>query len=157
LLIKDRSDDARDRIAWKWRSNGPVATADFGSPTTTNDYAVCVYDQSGAGSMLRMDATAPAGGVCAGKPCWRALATGFLYADRELTPHGLRTVRLSAGDAGHGTITVKGRGTPLPLPSLPLGVPVTVQLQQRDGATCWSATFSAPATNTVDELKAKGD
>jgi hypothetical protein len=157
LLIKDRSDDGRDRLAWKWRSNGSVATPDFGSPTTTSDYAVCVYDQSGAGSTLRMDATAPAGGVCAGKPCWRALTTGFLYADRQLTPDGLRTIRLHAGDAAHGTITVKGRGAPLPLPSLPLGVPVTVQLQRRDVATCWSATFSAPATNTVDELKAKGD
>jgi hypothetical protein len=157
LSIKDRSDDARDRFTWKWRSDGPVVTADFGSPTTTSDYSVCVYDQNGAASVLRMDATAPAGGVCAGKPCWRATGTGFLYSDRELTPEGLATIRLKTGDAGQGRITVKGRSTPLPLPSLPLGAPVTVQLQRRDVATCWGATFSAPATNTVEQFKAKGD
>jgi len=49
---------------------------------------------------------------------------------------------------------VKGRGAPLPLPSLPLVPPLLVQLQRRDGAACWMATFSAPATNTPGEFKA---
>ena len=66
MLIKDRSDDAKDLFGWKWRSSGPTTKADFGSPTATTDYAVSVYDQSSAGPTLRLAATAPAGGVCWG-------------------------------------------------------------------------------------------
>jgi hypothetical protein len=157
LLIKDRSDDAKDLFSWKWWSSGATAKADFGSPTATTDYAVCVYDQNGAGPTLRLAATAPAGGVCAGTSCWKKTSGGFRYTDRELTPDGLATIRLEAGGTGMGRVTVKGRGSTLPLPSLPLRPPVTVQLQGRDGAACWVATFSGPATNTVDEFKAKVD
>ena len=154
LLIKDRSDDAKDLFGWKWRSSGQMTKVDFGSPTATTDYAVCVYDQGGAGPTLRLAATAPAGGVCAGRPCWKETSTGFRYADRELTPAGLAAIRLKAGAAGMGRITVKGRGASLPLPSLPLTPPVTVQLQRSDGAGCWAATFSAPTTNTAEQFKA---
>jgi CSLREA domain-containing protein len=154
LLIKDRSDDTKDLFGWKWRSSGPTAKTDFGSPITTTDYAVCVYDQSTAGPTLRLAAIAPAGGVCAGTSCWKETSSGFRYADRQLTPDGLTTIRLKAGAAGAGRITVKGRGAPLPLPSLPLVAPVMVQLQRRDGAACWMALFSAPATNASGEFKA---
>ena len=157
MLIKDRLDDAKDLFSWKWRSSGPTAKADFGSPTATTDYAVCVYDQSGPGPTLRMAATAPAGGVCAGRPCWRETSSGFRYADRELTPDGLATIRLKAGSDGSGRITLAARGTALPLPSLPFTPPVTVQLQRRDGAACWSATFSAPATSSAEQFKATVD
>jgi hypothetical protein len=157
LLLRQGSDDTRDVVSWKWRSSGLLAKADFGSPTATTDMAVCIYDASVAGDTLRLDATAPAGGVCAGRPCWKETSSGFRYADRELTPEGLATVRLKAGAPGAGRIAIKGRGANLALPGLPLTAPVIVQLQRRDGVPCWSATFSAPATNTSEAFRAKAD
>jgi len=154
VLIKDRPDDTKDLFGWKWRSGGPTAKADFGSPTATTDYAVCVYDQSSADPTLRLAATAPAGGVCAGRSCWKETSSGFRYADRELAPDGLATIRLKGGAAGTGRITVKGRGAQLQPPNLPLVPPVTVQLQRRDSGACWMATFSTPATNTPEQFKA---
>jgi hypothetical protein len=66
-------------------------------------------------------------------------------------------LRLKARSDGTGTIVLKARGTPLGLPSLPPAPPLTVQLQRRDGAGCWSATFSVPATSTSDRFKARAD
>jgi hypothetical protein len=154
LLVEDRAGDAKDVLGWKWRSTVPMAKTDFGSPTTTTDYALCVYDQSGAGPTLRLAATAPAGGVCGGRSCWSEASSGFRYVDRELTPDGLATIRLQAGEAGAGRVKVRGRGTTLPLPLIP---PATVQLQRLDQVACWAATFSAPATNTPEKFKAKAD
>jgi hypothetical protein len=145
---------AKAVLSWKWRGSMPTAKTDFGSPTTTTDYALCVYDQSGPGPTLRLAATAPAGGVCAGRPCWSEASSGFRYVDRDLTPDGLATIRLQAGGAGAGRIKVRGRGTALAPPLVP---PATVQLQRRDHAVCWLATFSAPATNTPEKFKAKAD
>src|SRR5262249_31966953 len=85
---------AKAVLSGKWRGSMPTAKTDFGSPTTTTDYALCVYDQRGGGPTLRLAATAPAGGVCAGRPCWSEASSGFRYVDRYLTPDGLATIRL---------------------------------------------------------------
>jgi CSLREA domain-containing protein len=157
LQLKQGSDDTRDVVSWKWRSSGLVAKADFGAPTVTTDFAICLYETSVAGETLRLEATAPAGGVCAGRSCWKETSSGFGYADRELTPQGLATVRLKAGSPGAGRIAIKGRGANLALPGLPLTAPVIVQLQRRDGAPCWGAMFSAPETDTSAAFRAKAD
>ena len=156
LLLRHASTDTKDIVSWKWRSSAVVAKTDFGSPTATTDYALCAYDASGAGQTLRLAATVPAGGVCAGRSCWNETSSGFHYADRGLTRDGLATIRLKAA-AGTGRIAIKGRGANLPLPSLPLTTPVTVQLQRRDGVACWAGTFSVPGTNTSEAFKARVD
>src|SRR5207237_353026 len=78
-------------------------------------------------------AHAPAGGVCADRPCWKQLPrlTGFKYIDRERTPDGLAYMRLFSGTGPERgpTITVKGGGQNLPLPPLPLALPARLQLQ----------------------------
>jgi hypothetical protein len=118
---------------------------------------ICIYDTGVPGQTLRLSARAPAGGVCTGRPCWKETDSGFRYADRELTPDGLATARLKAGSPGAGRIAVKGRGANLALPVLPFTAPVIVQLQRRDGVPCWTATFSAPDTNTSEQIRAKAD
>jgi hypothetical protein len=88
-----------------------------------------------------------AGGLCAGKPCWRARGTtGFRYADRDATPDGLVALTLKTGVAGQAAITLKGKGGLVPTLSLPLAQSpaVTVQLQRRAGP-CWETVLSAPA------------
>ena len=134
--------------------------AQFGSPLTTTDYHFCVYDETGGTPALVMSLTAPAGGTCADKPCWKETKTGFQYKDKLLSQHGLAQVKMKEGlIAGKAQIQVKGKGASLPVPTLPLAQDskVTIQINNTDGA-CWTTSFSAPATkNQADQFKDKAD
>lgn len=127
--------------------------ADFGSPLTTTDYLICVYDGTG----VRLEAVAPGGGTCSGRPCWKGRSTGYQYRDKELTPDGLFNIRLRAGDAGFAQVGVLAKGPNLGLPAPPFTTPVTVQLIRSDGDACWSAVMSEPATNAADRFKGRPD
>ena len=145
---------ANGKLSWKWTSSAAVATGDFGSPPTTTDYLLCIYDASGE----RLGAQVAASGMCGTRPCWKALGTvGFKYVDTAGTPDGLTKVLLKAGSAGRGKLGVNGSGTNLHLPILPLTMPVTVQLQQDASSACWEATYSTATTNTASAFKAKSD
>jgi hypothetical protein len=95
--------------------------------------------------------------VCNGRACWRATGTGFVYADRELTPNGLKRIRLRAGDARRAVIVLSGKGQNLMLPPLlSLTTPLRVQLQAANGQ-CWEATYSTPLVSTGEEFRATSD
>ena len=126
---------------------------DFGSPTTTTGYVLCLYDQSG----LKMTAKAPADRMCGSKPCWKAGTSGFKYKDKTGIPDGLTGLKLKAGAAGKAKIGVKGKGANLPVPMLPLTTPLRVQLKRADTGGCWDATYSSAIINTASKLKAKSD
>src|SRR5690606_38519700 len=109
------------------------------------------FDLSTDPPRVVLAAAAPAGGVCPGpgasRPCWTARgspagAAGLLYVDRDSTPDGLLRADLSPGTDGKARFTIKGKGSNLALPELPLTLPLHVQLESSSGA-CWSARFSA--------------
>ena len=155
LSIIDFTPHDHDKLRWKWLSSATVTLGDFGTPTTSTDYTLCVYDNTG----LQLSLTAPADGTCAaGKPCWSATSKGFKYVDKELTPDGLLNITLKVVDSGQGKIRVRGKGTNLGLPStLTLTTPVTVQLKRSDSSTCWEGTFSSPRVNTANKFSSKSD
>jgi hypothetical protein len=150
LLLRDSvTSDARDRVVWRWMKGAQTQPPEFGDPETSDGYTLCVYDTSGAGPRLLLDAQAPAGDLCpaGGVPtaCWKAFgnppgARGHRYKDPALTPEGVELVRLTPGAEGKARIVVRGKGLALDMPS-PLAIepPVTVQLQRVDA--CWSATY----------------
>jgi cysteine-rich repeat protein len=160
LGLTDRSPDDGDRLLWKWVNGAVMPRADFGDPSSTTSYQLCVYDETGGTPRLVLGTAAPAGGTCRGRPCWRATSTGFKYADPELTPDGLFRILLREGLVpGKGKILVKGRGPNLGLPALPLAQDpaVTVQLKSSDGP-CWEARYAAPALrNTQAQFKDRTD
>jgi hypothetical protein len=140
-------------LQFKWGNGAATTLADFGFPTASTDYFLCVYDNDNLASHARI----PAGGTCAGKPCWSAKPTGFQYKDKDLTPHGISQVKLKAGVAGKAQIQVKGSRVNLLTPDLPFVLPVRVQMQNSLG-TCWEASFSAPALKNLDpQYKDKAD
>jgi hypothetical protein len=157
LLFKDRPGERDDRLLWKWLRGATTSKADFGAPLTTTDYELCVYDASAA---LIVRACAPAGGLCASKPCWRESRRGYKYRTRDVAPSGAkRTLQLDLkeGPDGKARIIVKGHGGNPAIPSLPVAQPVTVQLVN-GGAACWQTTFSAPARqNEPGRFKDTGD
>lgn len=167
LLVKDRSLNSGDTITWKWRRGPELARLDFGQPTVDppsgTTYSLCVYDSSSGVDTLAMRATAIAGGVCAGRPCWAETGPGFRYRNPNRTPNGLQTVVLKSGAAGQSAVIVKGRGDNLELPG-PINLSqyfsndprVTVQLLRSDGGKCWEARYLAPAIrNTGEQFRAK--
>ena len=130
-----------------------MPVTDFGDPTAATNYLMCVYDGSG----LRLEATALGGSTGAGRPCWKARSTGFLYKNKELVPDGVYKIRLRAGDAGFAQVGVQAKGSNIGLPAPPFTTPVMVQLVRSDGDSCWSSVMSVPATNAGDRFKGRPD
>ncbi len=156
LQFKDKMPDAGDQVVFKWSKGAATQTADFGDPLSSDDYALCVFD--GVGDLL-FKASAPAGGICGTKPCWKALGIrGYGYKDPLRTPAGVDKISLKAGLQGKAKMQLKGRGDDLAAFGLPLGLPVTAQLQSENGQ-CWEATFSAAGTSKNDDtqFKSKSD
>jgi hypothetical protein len=146
VYIKDQS-----KLTWTWLK-GTASASDFGDPVHgASNYRLCLYDEVGGVQSLKMGASAPGAGTCAGKPCWKQLGSltpeGFKYKDRDLTPDGIAGIILKAGAVGKAKIIVKGMGSHLP-PATPLDqdTNVTMQLVRSDGGVCWQAVYPAPAS-----------
>jgi hypothetical protein len=110
--------------------------------------------------MRRFAITIPAGGTCAGKPCWKATGTkGFAYKDKERTPDGAEKLQLKTGAIAKAQIQLSARGLALAMPAdlTTLVQPLTVQIQSSEGL-CWEAVYSAPALkHSPDSFKDRAD
>lgn len=154
LQFKDKPPpDTADQVVYKWSKGEATQTADFGDPLTSDGYALCIFDALGG---LLFQSTAPAGGTCGTKPCWKTLGIkGFGYKDAERTPTGADKVSLKAGLQGKAKAQFKGKGANLDPFALPLPLPVTAQLQAANGQ-CWAASFSAAGVSKNDGVQFKG-
>jgi hypothetical protein len=103
-----------------------------------------------------LDALAPAGASCRGKPCWTSTERGFRYVDRRAVRDGLLRLRLKSGDAGRAAVLVLGRGDDLRVPSLPLVPPLTVQLRPSSGV-CWDADYATLRRNSAAAVRGSID
>ncbi len=150
-----RKGGIKDQIKWKWLKGERTTLADYGTPLTTTSYQVCIFDQTG----LRFAISNPAGGMCAGKACWKATGSkGFSYKDKDLTPNGGSQLKLKEGALAKAQIQFTGKGSALALPDLTtLAQPLTVQIQNTNGV-CWEAIYSGPPTSqTSTQFKDKAD
>lgn len=154
LSIKRGSTLFKDQLKWLWLAGERTTLAEYGNPLGTTQFQLCLYDSTG----LRLDANVPAGGLCAGRPCWKAVGTsGFRYGDKDLTPDGVQKMNLKSGADGKAQIKLSLRGANLGLPDLStVAQPVTVQIKNTNGI-CWEAIYSAPSryqSSTVFKDKA---
>lgn len=148
--------ESSDSLTWKWTKGAVTTSAEFGDPTADTDYTLCMYDGT---SRLVFWASAPAGGTCGTKPCWKATKAGFTYTNKSKLPRGVKTLALTEGDLpGKAKVTVSASGVNLAPPPLPLDqtAVVTVQLVNSAG-TCWDAVYSTATRNDVKAFKAKSD
>jgi cysteine-rich repeat protein len=152
VQIKTKDDDpAKGNFKWKWSSLADFDVGSLGDPATTDAMSVCAYDQNG----LRLAATAPAGGLCRGEPCWTATDEKVTYKDKDAIPDGLTKILAKSGAAGKGKLKVIGKGEHLVLPPIPLAPPLQVLLLRGNGPSCWSATFPIATKNEDGKFKAK--
>jgi len=84
-LAGDQSDDAKDLLVWKWLKGQSAAPSEFGDPTATTSYALCLYDQERARRACS-SADGTAGQICDiqhGRACWRPTQGVFAIATRH--------------------------------------------------------------------------
>jgi cysteine-rich repeat protein len=159
LAVLNRTPDDGDRLKWRLASKA-TTPAELGDPTLTDDYVLCVYDESSPTPQLLLRVDAPADGICGTRPCWLGRGTppgnaGYTYTDRAGTSDGLVSLRVTPGGDGKAkeSASAKGSGLALPPPaSLPL--PLRVQLQAENGS-CWESTFSNALVNDGTKFKAR--
>jgi hypothetical protein len=154
VLIKDKTPDRADLLVWKWIKGEATTLADFGDPTTTDGYTLCVFDD---GTEVFRSTIDP-GGACGSLPCWRPLgSSGYKYINRDRTPDGILKLLLKSGAAGKAKVILKGKGDNLPFPGgfLPMATPVMVQLSNDTPGACWQTTHvsTGPLINTLDQYK----
>jgi hypothetical protein len=152
LLLKNNSDDAKDKLIFKWIKGPQTDQSDFGDPLSTADYALCLY----TGALLDplADVTVPADGTK-----WKPISTkGYKYKDSGGSADGVTKILLKGGAAGKAKALVKGKGINLPDPmfsNLPL--PVTVHLLNSENNVCFEATYETADVkkNDAGQFKAK--
>jgi hypothetical protein len=141
-LAIDERKQGKEKLTF---SLGKLAAAseprDLGDPAGgSTRFDLCLYDDAGA----RIGALAVdrAGESCGAKPCWKALKSGFQYADPEAAASGVVKLVAKSGAAGKGKLSLKGRNqTARGQASLPTGLAAalaggggaTAQLVASDG------------------------
>lgn len=153
-------DGSKDKMVWKLSRGDATSLGDFLDPTQTGrNLSVCLYDDSPAPQPI-FESNIAGGGLCAGKACWKDLnGKGYKYKNKGGAGSGGVTVmKFKAGDSGKAKILVKGSGSFLAIPTLPLVDTVTAQLVIDDGLTseCWQSTFPFALTNDGSKFKSKG-
>jgi hypothetical protein len=136
----------RDRVSFNW-SRGEALLDELGDPRARTDHALCVYDASGV--LIDMD-------VSSDPLRWAPLGTrGFVYRDGGGSADGATSLRLTSSTLGNARMSVRGKGTALPDPSLPAVFPVTAQLLNDDTGVCFTATFTSPTRTDATHLTAR--
>jgi cysteine-rich repeat protein len=152
LLLRNSSRPGNDALAWKWVEGVATAAAEFGNPTATTDYGLCIYAGSAAAFVTGVSASAD-------PVRWSSLTRGFLYRDPGRTENGVRRMRLQESiDGRRATLSVRGRGRNLPTPLLGgLPLPVRAQLITSDGPVCWEAAYDSSDVihNDAEQFKAR--
>ena len=144
LKVKNAFIDYGDAVVWKMPKGQATSLAEFGSPTTTTSYDLCIAD--GTSGML-FQFIIPAG-------LWRRVgSTG--YRSLGVGGHGAGAVVLKSGIEGHASVSLNAKGLGVAPPPMPLALPVTVRLRSSAGV-CWAAVFSAPGVQTNTGLQFEG-
>lgn len=146
--LSDDSNNAKDKLKWKWLKGDETLFSEFGDPLNSTQYALCIYDVNNllvSESLIDPSATlwVPSG------------TTGFKYKDKNGTSAGITKITMKSGAAGKSKIIVKGKGANLDdPPPFPLLTPVASQFRNTVGG-CWGATFDSPIKNEAGTFKGK--
>ncbi len=149
LLLKDKADDTKDLLVWKWLK-GNLAYGDIGAPGSVTGFTACIYSNGALVSFGSVPAVGP----------WTANTTSFKYKDKTGASSGFTQLQLKSNPTpGKGKIILKGKGLNLAMPSTAgLASPVRVELHRTDSTICWAANYSAPfIKQDAEQFKDKAD
>lgn len=145
---KGTPDHTKDQLVWKWLDGQPTSQDEFGDPTRTTGYALCVYAANGR----LLSATVPADGMK-----WSRMKTkGYKYKEELGTADGVQKILLKGSVENKAKAVVKGKGAALPDPVLgALALPVTARLMNNDTSVCLEATYDVGDVIKNDTAKFK--
>lgn len=151
VLIKDSTDDDKDKLLWKWIKGDALTQAQLADPTApalSAGYALCIY--AGTANALIANAALPPG------IDWSVIGQKG-YKFKGTSPDGLSLALLKGGGQGKSKALAKGMGAALPDPVLPVTYPVTVQLKKDGSPLCLESIFTSinEKKNTDTQFKAK--
>jgi len=146
------ADDTKDKLTFKMSKGTYSPIGDFGSPTTTDSYDLCIYAN---GSRIGDMSVGP-DGDCNDGLCWQMKTKGPAFKDKTGTPDGITGIKLASPLDGTDKtkVNAKGKGVNLDDMSIPFAEPVTVQLRNSLGY-CWAGVFSGPEQVIQDPIKQK--
>jgi hypothetical protein len=151
LMVKNKADNTKDKLIWKWIKGAATTQAEFADPTMTAEYALCIY--AGTADTLVASLHIPPSNTK-----WTPIGSkGYKYLDSTLAADGTQKVIVKGGVAGKSKALVKGRGInlPDPLDMGPIGTPVTAQLLNYQSGVCWEGNFTTAKKDTNALFKAK--
>jgi hypothetical protein len=158
LAIRDKSDDNRDSLRWKWKSEVVTDLADLGTPDAATTYSLCVYD---AGEGQRIGATSLAVPPSSN---WRNQGTkGWSYKDTSGSNNGVTKLRLKVSPIAKTIVDVRAKGSNFPIPAaastfgmFDADPEVLVQLVNDSSSACWESTFDGAviSRNRRDDFRA---
>jgi cysteine-rich repeat protein len=152
LVIKDKMPDTKDKLVYKWLKGEATLQNEFGSPTTTTNYSLCLYTGSTTFE-LKIPPGAP--------PVWKPISTkGYKYKDKTGASDGVQKVILKGNpNPGKSKAIVKAKGINMPTITPPFTLPVTVQLVNDSTAACFESTFDSgdvkASNNVMGKFKGK--
>lgn len=154
LNYKGNTNDLKDKLKWKWGKGNATTQAEFGNPTASADYELCIFGETSGEPTLLVGAQVPAG------TDWKALGSkGYKYTDLAAGQAGVKGILLKGGAEGKAKLLVKGAGMDLGDPILPLGVGTTgirAQLSNQANGLCWESEFPLSSITADDtRIKAK--
>jgi cysteine-rich repeat protein len=152
VLVRNTANEARDKLLWKWIKGAATQLEELGDPTTSTDYALCLY--------IGTPPTLLPGGeieVPADPSRWSAVRTvGYQYTDVDASIAGAHRVKLKISDENKSRALVKGKAAALPDPPLPIAevaLPLRVQLFNTATTACFESIFdSTSVIVSTDEL-----
>lgn len=151
LLLKRSLTQSRNLVSWTWGAGAATSVEEFGDPTTTEAYALCLY----AAEAPIFSASVAPGGLCGTVPCWKPSRIGYKYRNKVGIPAGITTLSLKSGAVGFAKVSAKGKGAHLVMPPVgDLQLPVRVQLQ---AAWCWEARYGRAIADDGVVFKALSD
>lgn len=151
LALRKGASEENDRFFWKWTRGSMTDAGDFGDPVASTGYDLCIFDETASTPALVMSVHVP------GRARWQNTGEGFKYRDGTRANDGIQMLRLKPGPDGKAKILIKGKGTRLPMPSLPLAQDSKVTVQFGNDAVCWDAEFTSPATDDPEQFKDRSD
>ncbi|MEO8601496.1 MAG: hypothetical protein ABI629_02860 [bacterium] len=151
LVIKNSTDNSKDKVIWKYIKGQATTQAEFADPTTSADYALCIY--AGASPTLVGTIHVAPGAL------WKEVSTkGYKYKDQALTSDGTQKVLVKGTGVSGKTkalLVARGANAPDVLDAGMLAAPVTAQLINYENGLCWQGTYAVPVKNTSEVFKGK--
>lgn len=153
IKIKNHAtSDKKDLVIWKWIKGQSTSQSDFGDPTDTTWFGLCVYEAPSDDLVAGISIPASASN-------WAPIGDkGFKYRDKSGLPDGAQKAILKGSDNDRAKALLKGKGENLPdPPAASLTLPVTVQLVTNNTGVCFESTFDADDVrrNEPGSFKAK--